>query len=337
MSDLKKYMKDDMGMTAAQIADEFTKVRTECATLKIPEKELDVATEMRIRSRIYRKKKMGVDVFEGFLIGIGKQTDFAAKRRFDTHYDSFLQDPEQAISDGIVDSDGNPLWGGDGSRAKQRIEPEREISIPIVFFGKKKESKHSKPMIITAFFKKNMVPESWKLFVASELNGVINDNKSNDEAIVLKTNEALSVRFLSETQEDFAEIVKKHLASKIVQIKDLRKIVMENTDLNYWCIVDGWVQSQSMNGVDVNMVKVAQLTGMMNGDSDTIVTGFAPKTIPFNFIADSNVLLIGRPRISSKDDELTMDVYGIYVPEYYQMKVSGPVLEPEVVEEKEDW
>lgn len=315
---------------------------------KTPEETEAIKKEMATKRFItlYRKLLSStVETFTGVFIGESGSMDMVAKRRKEAG-ELFKNDPQKAISKGITDSHGIPLYFATEEQqktmpvwAKKRVgKPLPETDIQKWTIGLVDIKEKTIPMIfrIRGDNTKTVLP----LFKQIKFNGVSLQSSTEELA---RINDAGSLNIRVEKSLSDIEIeamFKKYFKNQIITLEQMEKFVQQHQEFNRFAIIKADI-------VSINPIPLANGTTIVNISDNTLsfidakgnilrgVTCWVPEYINIDFPENAEIWIIGVPNVNERGKSI--NAMGIYTPTMFKNYVPTKVDSIQKNTTEDDW
>jgi hypothetical protein len=293
MSNLKdniKKLAKKANMSSSDLEKLYEKTYKEYEKKGVEEDKLEETTFRRIQAflskRFAKIGGSGIDV-EGFILGAQRPTNWAFinRRKVQNMVDK-LKDPKDAVSQGLMDEDGNLLYVNDKFREGERI-PEEDWSREAygVITKKDKEGREEQKFAIITL-RGMAAKEVTPLFRPLRLNIKVNDN-TNANIIKVSTNivpEVTSDEYVDLTK--FVELIEKAYDDRIISVKQVDTFAQKyQDDRNAWAILEGDVSKFGYSQKGNPGVSITDTGLEVDDDIDEVDvrTIYFPKDTEFDF------------------------------------------------------
>lgn len=334
------------------LEEEYKKERESFSKKGIPEEQLDKFTLTRIRTLYKKQLASPAAKLVGTIIGDQGVTDFGAKNQYDKIKTLWSEADEvikkTMIKDGIADVDGNPLWHSDNTKAKwkyeddtgvtkevgqRRINYEYERQRPLVLISRREDETEYKLSFLT--LRGDKLDIKLPMFVEMPFRAIIR----KDEEGIFQLNQSTVTLFNAKGSREvdvvelFKKVIPNHLVGNLSQLKDYFE--SNRNGGNRFCVVKGTIFNINLESkyntilsIDDNSIEI----------EDSIVC-FLSKNYPINFVEGSqDCLFVGWPSVrlnpQSNEEEVQMNMYGVFVDKVWRVKEVVPSTK---VEEEEQW
>jgi len=342
--------KVQQGVAKKVVEKDFAKFEEQFKAMGFKGKELEERTVRKMVSYYtLQEKTLGVET-EAIFIGF-KDNDFGTTNLYSRAIEMFRTNPEQAVADGLTNSNGQPLYNS-------RYDKGKIIELDDLFIrnyygfiktanGVVKGSLNGK----VKFFKdNNLKPE---LFKSVKFKANKSDVKSTEKYLHFNLGIASTVETVGKlTAVEVNELLTKHYSDEIIKITELKQYVKNNIgNFDKFCIVKGDVfkiiestgtklekrtnaEIQKQGVLGINDVDGNALTCYVNPDLD----------MNFSEITQ-DLIIIGSPSIN-KEEEVNFTIHGFFCDEKYLVEkkpfvvadtVSDDEAEEEIIDKKKKW
>jgi hypothetical protein len=250
---------------------------------------------------------------------------------------------------GLTNTEGKPLIQS-GFRKGELIELNNET---IIYNGVFKENNEKSEWCLGTLVSRdiNNIPE---LFSILNFRANKNTIKSSKENLVLSTNQLTS--FSTEKKlndKEVIEFLKQYYSAQMIDTKNLKVFIEQNKqNFNNYCII----KADVMDMRDDTRIKTDEITGkeikklnILNLIKDELtISCFCTPNLKFNFTeAAQELIIIGKPFLgidkTTGEERISMNLYGYYAPEIWQLKnkkeyvIPEEIEIPKKIERNEDW
>jgi len=295
------------------------------------------ATEKYVMQRFlsfYSRNTGGTGIdFRGVILGYQK-TDFGVTKVFETAKGMFAEDPAKAVTEGLADEKGQPLYTYGFNKGKP-IDLSIAINKICIGVAKCTDKDKATDKFETMTFQLRNDQAKLKIPKFSMVNFKA-IHKRGDKGWTLRSStntEFEIVQPLENTQ--IMELVKEYYSEDIVAIKDLASWHADHeNDHNRLCIIRSNVSSVMINNGDmsnvVNIMDEVDIEDDFNLEEIKPTTCWLDNETPINFSEGAqNVIVFGKTGISRSSDELSIQAYGIFCPENFRTPENTQEIKPE--------
>jgi hypothetical protein len=333
---LKKWS-EKLSIPVEHINEEFSNLLEDEKTVHSSLSEEDqIQRALQRLSLTYKKQLRSPAIgFEGILIGVGDCIDMVAKQRR-TAIESYKLDPQGAITQGIVNEEGEPLdtrqiWAsGKVNSGYGKPLPEHNYSRVVYGVAIKSNSKGEKPKpFVLTINGNNALKEDMPLFqpvrfMAIEKTFVDN---STDSYIM---NASTFTKFVVDKTLQLPKV--EDIISMVYSIVPLNKLNQyhesQKDNYNRLVITEGDVSSLNLEPTAFgSRVMIIEDTSNMEDLESKGTTCWLPLRFNIDFSEGSKVLVVGRTAqgkkknsegmITDEPGDVTINTFGVYaLPEY---------------------
>jgi len=276
--------------------------------------------------------------YEGYILFATDTSDFGAAKKYaeiKKAWDNAADDyKEEMIAQGIVDSEGNPLWKTTNFKNGQKIIPEENLARTVFLLAKDKEEP-GELKLSTLVLRGEKAKEKLPRLVKVDFRANPNKDKSTEEMTVL--NQSVVTKFTPTSPEDRIdpkEVAMKYLGKHIINtLAELRAWHDANeNDFNRLCIIKG------MASIKPTKPGISQLIEIEDGTLpiDVPLPVWCPRDYEIDFEDGApDVIVIGKTNV--RDDKLMVNAYGVYAPEEWRVKDSPKEITEETEEEDNEF
>lgn len=351
MIDINTYIKTWAGkleLDESEIMGDFKKLYDE-EKVKSPsmsEDDLQLTTLKKLHLTYKKQLRSPAVNFEGIIIAVGDVVDIVKKQR-DEALKQFKENPQQAVTDGVVDESGNPIdtratWkNGNANPRFNKPLPEHNFIRNIWGIAMKTKSKESVPRFFAMTINGSMAEkDDIPMFVPITFKAI--DKSEKGELAIYNLNASQFTRIeLSKTiLPDVEEMINKYCGFMKVPINELVNYHEANKDnFNRLAIVTGDVSSLNLEISPTRANRIMVIEDLTLANLEDIeskgLTCWTPLRCNIDFQEESKVMVIGRTGRGKKRDEegnqteepgdVTFNVYGVYAIPKYKVDIVIPV------------
>jgi len=263
------------------------------------------------------------------------------------------EDNKKAIQLKICDSSGKPLWHAipgvirDNDkrigRAVYLQTKEEAYSGTLVAIRKRVDEEGAlyKKSIINLYGKKRNINIFESLNKRSEMMLNYNKNKSDDEFDIYNQSVITEINIIDEKEVPLNKLVKKpYLKDCNIKIEDLKKwydeYMVDINDMkryNRFVIFEGDVIDGSIS-TDINISNRITIDSL-NSNIEGGITCWLPQNINVPPLGAIGVYIVGKPTYNERREQLSVQVYGLYIPEAQKRIKPLQIIPEENIEENE--
>lgn len=344
LDDYIKPWSERLGMSEEEIKKEYESVLKEESTThkNLNEEERNSRALQRLAMTYKNQLRSPAIPFDGMIIGLSDCVDTVARIRIDA-IKQFRMNPQQAISDGVVNDEGIPLdtretWStGNPNRNFGKPLPEHNWIRNVFGIASKKnidEPPRYFTMTISGELAKN---DSIPIFTPVSFRAV--DRTSPEDTTNYNLNPSVFTEFKFDESIKLPqpqELINQFCVDNRVLLNDLSVYHTANSnDFNRLAIIEGDVSVLALNPTSTGNRRIV-LDDETNLDLESQgTTCWIPPRINIDFEEQSKVIIVGRTSQGKKLDEqgnqteelgdVMLNVYGIYaIPKYRVEKQDSP-------------
>jgi hypothetical protein len=349
-NELLTVCKEKLTITEDELNKLYKTTSDELKTMGVAENKLEDYTVARIHAHLKRQLSVPAEKFTGIVLGATRITDYGAKKLYDSAMALYKVSPEQALQQGVVNSEGVPIHATPEWKKGQEIDLTKKSRTLIMLVKGKDDTEFVKSTLNLRDERidKGKVPFFQLLnFRANKSNKSTPDNLLLNDSVVTEFTPVENAKQI--TSEDAINYLKKHFKDKLVKLTELSEWHDANLgDQNRMVIVKGNVSR-------VNVTKTEALSNTVDlvdidfgfdteGNLQPPVTCWLSKKdfdIDFNEGA-LDVIVIGKTNKGKVDGKLSLEAYGIFVDNIFKIQNKPQPLKEEVIEEsgeesEEEW
>ncbi len=333
---IKKWS-EKLGIGEDKINVDYIKLLEEEKTIHKDSTEEEQQTRAIQRLAMIFKKQLRSPAvgFEGMIIGGGDLVDIVAKLRKEAT-DLFTENPQKAIADGVVDSNGIPLdtrkeWStGNTNRGYGQPLPEHNYLRTIVGIAIKVGNGEKPKMFsmnVNGELAKN---ESFPIFKPITFRAI---DRSNEDSETYTLNASMFTKFEEDTTlglpkpMDLINEYCPNLKQTLQNLSDYHE--KEKDNWNRLVILEGDVSTLILepSSIGSRRIVIEDTEAMLEDLESQGITCWVPPRINIDFGEQSKILVIGRTSQGKKRDDngnfidepgdIMINVFGLYaIPEF---------------------
>lgn len=309
----------------------------------IPEKDLENTTLEKLYTYYKKIFFSPAKMFEGVIYGIDRVNDFGAQKLFNQAKAAYEEDRDKAISLGITDEEGNPLYSGNRAPVQGRRlidlnqDRRKNIYLLVKCIEGEKVDKDYKEAILT--LRPNKFDIEIPLFKKVKFKANIG-NKTTEDLYVLNQSDLLQFEIIDDKEIDVESFIEKYLKSNYV--KDLTKLEewheKRKDTYDRRAIIKGTVSAVRFTTTGNNNILNIN-SGVLAWDAKPI-TCWVPDYIDMDFDESAmNVIVVGQTNMGldkfSGEQRVTLSVLGLYCPPMFRIeKKQKEDIEPQQIVEQ---
>jgi len=314
----------------------------------VPEADIEKYAVNRLHAYVKRELSSPAVKLEGYVLGLTDITDYGAQRMYDEAKALYEANPQQAINEGVVDAEGNPIYTKPEWRKGQIIKPEESKGRTAILLAKREgEENFKKAFLKLAGDKINLeIPLFTPVIFRANMS-----QKSTDDLLLLNSSTVTEFQATGEMLDDLTPIIsdlKRCFGENMVTPSELKEWHLKNQDdINRVAIIKATISDLRFTRDDVrsNILELDDINMGLDPDDIERITCWVPKEFKINFkVGTPDVIIVGRTGMD-ENENINVNAYGIWCPKIWRNGDHEPepingdnqveVEQPK--EESEDW
>ena len=331
-AELKQKIGAKIDLKEGEFEAKFEEMKKEVSALGIPADKVNQMALTRAAVSYRKVLSSNAEMFEGTILGFGRSTDFGASRTFESIKDTWSKGDETVrkimIEKGECDSEGNPLWCKENTKAtfkyqdndgnplpieRRRIDLEAEKQRSGVLIVKKEgEDKSYRANMVLKREKLNIPIPALKRKVKFRAVG-----KLVEGVYKLYSEQTTEFNVLDEadiTEDELKGIAREYFSDCVLDLDSQKPMewVAENPDKRDILVVNALVTRVPVGG---NPIEIGHLDSMF--DEEGIITCWIPSTYELN-VAESQNGIIAIGQVAGKEEKMSINLYSFFNPNGYE-------------------
>ena len=333
---------EKLTFTEEELTKMYNEKVAEVKALGFEDGKIEDAAVARLHAYLIKHFNSDAPKFTGIIIGASRTTDFGAKKLYDLAIKTFKENPEDAITRGIVNDNGVPIYVTPEWRRGQKIDLSTK-SRALQLLVKAQDGSFTKATLNLRDKRVDNVKIQY--FKEVEFRALKSD-KSTPELTLLNDCSLTEFKVVKNLQiDDVKQLLVKYYKEHLVSLPAIDKYHTDNAmNMNRLAIVKGNIGGISLtkDSAESNIINLIDQDFEIGSEDGgkPLSCWVSKKDFPINFDEYAlDVIVIGKTNRGLNDQKVTMEVYGLFVDDIYRKKEMPLPLQKETIEEvaEEDW